>query len=180
MQCQRFRIRSRKSSLLLMEIRPLIEEDYPAVREIYLHGIASGNATFETDAPAWETWDKNHLKMCRLVAVDEQQHVLGWAALTPVSGRCVYAGVAELSVYVHQGYQGKGIGKMLLQELILESEKQNLWTLKAGIFPENQASIKMHEHCGFRQVGYQEKIGKMKNVWRNTVLMERRSKVVGL
>ena len=163
-----------------MTIQPLEKRHYPKVQEIYLHGIASGNATFETEAPSWEAWDKNHLTSCRLAAVDEQQQVLGWAALTAVSGRCVYAGVAELSVYVHRDFQGRGIGKKLLQELVLESEKQNLWTLKAGIFPENLASIKIHEQCGFRQVGYQEKIGKMKNVWRDTVLMERRSKVVGI
>lgn len=163
-----------------MRILTLTEDHYPAVKEIYLQGIASGNATFETEAPTWEAWDKSHLKACRLVAVDEQHNVLGWAALTPVSGRCVYAGVAEVSVYVHHNFQGKGIGKKLLQALILESEKQNLWTLKAGIFPENLASIKLHEQCGFRQIGYQEKIGKMKNSWRDTVLMERRSKVVGI
>ena len=163
-----------------MKIRDLLETDYPAVSEIYLHGIASGNATFETTAPDWETWDKNHLKSCRLVAVDDHEQVVGWAALAPVSGRCVYAGVAELSVYVHRDFQGKGVGKKLLQELVLESEKQNLWTLQAGIFPENKASIKIHEQCGFRQVGYHEKTGKMKSVWRDTILMERRSKVIGV
>jgi phosphinothricin acetyltransferase len=163
-----------------MEIRVLAEADYPSVKEIYLHGIASGNATFETEAPSWEVWDKNHLKTCRLVAVDDKDHMLGWAALTSVSGRCVYSGVAELSVYVHRDFQRRGIGKRLLQALILESENQNLWTLQAGIFPENKASIKIHEQCGFRQIGYHEKIGKMKDVWRNTVLMERRSKIVGI
>jgi len=163
-----------------MKIRVLLEVDYPAVSEIYLHGIASGNATFETQAPTWEAWDKNHLKTCRLVAVGDRDQVVGWAALAPVSGRCVYAGVAELSVYVHRDFQGKGIGKKLLEELVSESEKQNLWTLQAGIFPENKASIRIHEQCGFRQVGYHEKIGKMKDQWRDTVLMERRSKVIGV
>lgn len=162
-----------------MKIRALVESDYPAVKEIYLHGIASGDATFETEAPSWDIWDKNHLMSCRLVAIDGSERVLGWAALTPVSGRCVYAGVAELSVYVHRDFQGKGVGRKLLQELVSESEKQNLWTLKAGIFPENGPSIKIHEQCGFRKVGYHEKIGKMKDIWRDTILMERRSKVVG-
>jgi len=106
--------------------------------------------------------------------------VIGWAALTPVSGRCVYAGVAEVSVYVHTGHRGKGVGKKLLEELIRESEKENLWTLQAGIFPENAASLHLHEQFGFRKIGYREKIGKMKNVWRDTVLLERRSKVVGV
>lgn len=163
-----------------MKVRALLETDYPAVKEIYMHGIASGHATFETEAPGWEVWDKNHLKTCRLVALDDKDRVLGWAALTPVSGRCVYAGVAEVSVYVHRDFQGKGVGKKLLQNIVQESEKLNLWTLKAGIFPENKASIKIHEQCGFRQVGYHERIGKMKNVWRDTVLMERRSKVIGV
>jgi len=163
-----------------MKIRPLLEADYPALKEIYWHGIASGNATFETEAPTWEAWDKGHLQSCRLVAVDDHEQVVGWAALTPVSSRCVYAGVAEVSVYVHRDFRGKGIGKRLLQELIIESEKQNLWTLKAGIFPENKSSIKIHEQCGFRQVGYHEKIGKMKDMWRDTMLMERRSKTIGI
>ncbi|HTH57336.1 MAG TPA: GNAT family N-acetyltransferase [Cyclobacteriaceae bacterium] len=163
-----------------MKVRALLETDYPAVKEIYMHGIAGGHATFETEAPGWEVWDKNHLKTCRLVALDDKDRVLGWAALTPVSGRCVYAGVAEVSVYVHRDFQGKGVGKKLLQDIVQESEKQNLWTLKAGIFPENKASIKIHEQCGFRQVGYHERIGKMKNVWRDTVLMERRSKLIGV
>jgi phosphinothricin acetyltransferase len=105
--------------------------------------------------------------------------LIGWAALTPVSGRCVYAGVAEVSVYVHPNHKGKGVGKELLRELIRQSEKENLWTLQAGIFPENQASLKIHTQCGFRQVGYREKIGKMKGAWRDTVLMERRSKIAG-
>jgi phosphinothricin acetyltransferase len=120
------------------------------------------------------------LPQSRLVAVDGNEAIIGWAALTPVSGRCVYAGVAEVSIYIHQQHQGIGTGKKLLEALIHESEKQNLWTLQAGIFPENAASIALHEQCGFRKVGYRERIGKMKNVWRNTVLLERRSTVVGL
>lgn len=161
------------------KIRTLTSEDYPIIKEIYELGIQSGNATFETKAPTWNEWDQSHLATCRFFAIDEKGNGAGWGALTPVSGRCVYSGVAEVSVYVHPGFQGKGIGKKLLFELIAESEKQNIWTLQAGIFPENIASLRIHEQCGFRQVGYHEKIGKMKNVWRDTALLERRSKVVG-
>lgn len=162
-----------------IKIRSLTSEDYLIISKIYELGIQSGNATFETKAPAWAEWDQSHLATCRFIAIDELGNGLGWAALTPVSGRCVYSGVAEVSVYVHPDSQGKGIGKMLLNELIEASEKQNIWTLQAGIFPENTASLKIHEQCGFRQIGYHEKIGKMKNVWRDTCLLERRSKVVG-
>lgn len=162
-----------------IKIRTLTSEDYLMISKIYELGIQSGNATFETKAPAWAEWDQSHLATCRFIAIDEMGNGLGWAALTPVSGRCVYSGVAEVSVYVHPDFQGRGIGKMLLNELIVASEKQNIWTLQAGIFPENTASLKIHEQCGFRQIGYHEKIGKMKNVWRDTVLLERRSKVVG-
>ena len=162
-----------------MNIKPLEQTHYLQVKEIYEQGITTGNATFETQGPSWEEWDKSHMKNCRFVAVEDNENVIGWAALSSVSSRCVYSGVAELSVYVHQQQQGKGIGKKLLEALIRESEKQNIWTLQAGIFPENKASIRIHEQCGFRQIGYHEKIGKMKNVWRDTVLMERRSKVVG-
>jgi len=163
----------------VIKIRTLTSEDYLMISKIYELGIQSGNATFETKAPAWAEWDQSHLATCRFIAIDEMGNGLGWAALTPVSGRCVYSGVAEVSVYVHPDSQGRGIGKMLLNELIEASEKQNIWTLQAGIFPENTASLKIHEQCGFRQIGYHEKIGKMKNVWRDTVLLERRSKVVG-
>lgn len=163
-----------------LTFKPLTEADYPIVREIYELGIQSGNSTFQTESSPWSEWNKGHLQNCRLVAMDENGQMVGWAALTPVSGRCVYAGVAEVSVYVHPDHQGKGIGKALLKELIAESEKQNLWLLEAGIFPENKASIKIHEQNGFRKVGYREKIGKMKNVWRDTVLLERRSKIVGV
>lgn len=163
-----------------MKIVKLETSHYRAVKEIYEHGIATGNATFQTEAPSWEDWDKSHLPICRLVALDENENVMGWAALTPVSGRCVYAGVAEVSVYIHPNHQGKGIGKRLLEELIAQSEKHNLWTVQAGIFPENKASLRLHERLGFRKIGYREKIGKMKNVWRDTVLLERRSRRVGI
>ncbi len=163
-----------------MKISSLQPAHYAALKKIYELGIATGNATFETSAPTWESWDKAHLEKARLVAMDENENVIGWAALTAVSGRCVYAGVAEVSVYVHPDATGKGVGKKLLGALIRESEKENLWTLQAGIFPENAASLKIHEQCGFRKVGYREKIGKMKNVWRDTVLLERRSSLVGI
>jgi L-amino acid N-acyltransferase YncA len=163
-----------------MKIVNLEATHYNIVKEIYEQGIAAGNATFQTEAPSWEEWNKSHLPTCRLVALDENKTVIGWAALTPVSGRCVYAGVAEVSVYIHANEQGKGVGKELMEELIRQSEKNNLWTLQAGIFPENKASLKLHERLGFRKIGYREKIGKMKNVWRDTVLLERRSKKVGV
>ncbi|MEP7129180.1 MAG: N-acetyltransferase family protein [Chitinophagales bacterium] len=162
-----------------MIIELLTERHYPAVKEIYLQGIATGRATFETTAPAWEDWNNAHLKHCRFVAT-EVETVAGWAALTPVSGLCVYAGVSEVSVYVHTAARGKGIGKMLLQKLITESELHHIWTLQAGIFPENTASIQLHNSLGFRLVGYREKVGKMNDRWRDTILLERRSTITGI
>ena len=153
--------------------------DWGAVRAIYCEGIATGNATFETDAPAWEAWDKGHLRACRLVARADDQ-VVGWAALSPVSGRCVYAGVAEVSIYVSASARGQGIGRALLAALVEASERAGLWTLQAGIFPENAASLALHRAHGFREVGRRERIGQMNGVWRDVVFMERRSKVVGI
>lgn len=161
-----------------MEIRPLTEKDYPDLKRIYLEGIATGNATFETEAPSWEKWDQNHTLHSRFIAV-ENNLVLGWAALSPVSGRCVYAGVAEVSVYIGSNNKGKGLGKMLLMHLIKSSEENQIWTLQAGVFPENEASLNLHLKHGFRILGKREKIGKMKDTWRDTVLLERRSKIVG-
>jgi phosphinothricin acetyltransferase len=160
-------------------IEPMQPADWETVRAIYRAGIATGNATFETDAPDWVIWDEKHLKECRLVARQAEQ-ILGWAALSPVSSRCVYAGVAEVSVYVGAAARGHGVGKALLQALVSESERAGLWTLQAGIFPENTASIVLHKACGFREVGYRERIGQMNGVWRDTVLLERRSAVVGV
>ena len=162
-----------------MNIRPLLTVHWDQVKAIYESGIATGNATFQTSAPSLEDWDLAHSKVCRLVAA-EQDLILGWAALTPVSGRCVYAGVAEVSIYVAEAARGKGIGTQLLQSLIRESEAHGFWTLQAGIFPENTASILLHERQGFRQIGYREKIGQMNGLWRDTVLLERRSKIVGI
>lgn len=157
-----------------MEIRSMLPQDWEAVKKIYEEGIATGNATFQTEAPSWEDWDKAHAPSPRLIA-EENNEVLGWAAITPVSGRCVYAGVGEVSVYVSANARGKGVGKKLLQSLIEESEKENYWTLQAGIFPENKASLSLHESVGFRTIGIREKIGKMNGVWRDTVLLEKRS-----
>ena len=162
-----------------MRIVAIKELHYPRIREIYELGIATGNATFQTEAPSWEEWNKKHLPSGRIVAVDESEVVMGWAALTPVSDRCVYAGVAEVSIYIHPDHQGKGLGRELMEELIRASEEAGLWTLQAGIFPDKKASLRLHDLVGFRKVGYREKIGKMKNVWRDTVLLERRSQNVG-
>jgi len=150
-------------------------DDWSAVRSIYLEGIRTGNATFETDAPEWSKWDSVHLPCCRLVERNGGA-IVGWAALSPVSRRAVYAGVAEVSVYVTGSQQGKGTGSRLLRRLICESETEGIWTLQAGIFPENVASIDLHKKFGFREVGRREKIGQLNGVWRDVVLMERRSK----
>ncbi len=163
----------------MVTIEKMKDDDWEAVRRIYLDGIQTGHATFEQNAPEWESWNKNHLKEPRLIAREDGK-ILGWAALTPVSGRCVYAGVAEVSVYVSAEARGMGVGKKLLQKLADESEAENLWTLQAGIFPENTASVKIHEDCGFRLVGRRERIGKMNGEWRDTLLLERRSNKTGI
>jgi len=149
--------------------------DWDSVLEIYRQGMKTGNATFETKIPDWESWDKIHLKNCRLVA-KAMDEIVGWCALSQVSRRHVYRGVAEVSVYVAETARGKGIGKYLLQTLMKESEQTAIWTLQAGIFPENQVSITLFKSCGFREVGIREKIGEMNDVWRDVVLLERRSK----
>ena len=160
-------------------VEPMRDSDWPEVRAIYLEGIETGNATFETDAPAWEAWNSAHMREPRLIAREGSGRVLGWAALTPVSGRCVYAGVGDLSVYVANAARERGIGQALLRALIDASEQAGIWTLQAGIFPENLASLKLHRRCGFREVGRREKIGSLKGVWRDVLLLERRSRVVG-
>ncbi len=163
----------------MVTIRPMISSDWQAVSRIYTEGIETGFATFETDLPSYDTWNQNHLKSCRLVA-ERGNKVAGWAALSPVSGRCVYGGVGEVSVYVGKDFRAMGIGKLLMRHLILESEKQGLWTLQAGIFPENTGSIKLHEIVGFRKIGFREKVGKLHGAWKDNLLFERRSKKVGL
>jgi phosphinothricin acetyltransferase len=162
-----------------IDIRAMCSDDWPAVRNIYSEGIATGNATFETEIPEWERWDQGHLQDCRLVAQDSQQ-ILGWAALSPVSSRGVYSGVAEVSVYVAAETRGRGVGKMLLQSLVELSERCGMWTLQAGIFPENAASIGLHKSCGFREVGLRRKLGQRGGVWRDVLLLERRSSSVGI
>jgi L-amino acid N-acyltransferase YncA len=172
-------------------ILPMPPELWPAVREIYREGIATGNATFETELPDWEKWDAGHRKDCRLVALApfeedselivplENLIVLGWAALSPVSARRVYAGVAEVSVYVAAAARGRGVGKALLQALEQESEANGIWTLQAGIFPENTASIALHQSCGFQKVGVRSRIGQLSGTWRDVLLLERRSAIIG-
>jgi len=164
-----------------MEItfKTMTANDWKSVAEIYKQGIETGNATFQQEIPTWNDWDNGHIKSCRIVACMENE-IVGWAALSSVSARKVYAGIAEVSIYVANKYRGHGIGYKLLEKTITESESENFWTLQVGIFPENQASLHIHKKLNFREIGYRERIGKMNGTWRNTVLLERRSKIVGL
>ena len=148
--------------------------DWPHVASIYAAGIATRNATFETEVPAWEDWDAAHLADHRFVAVEEGR-VVGWVALTRYSDRGCYAGVTDLSVYVDPAAQGRGVGRSLLEHLMADAEAAGIWTLQAGIFPENEASLALHRRCGFRVVGTRERIGALDGVWRDVVLLERRS-----
>jgi len=159
-------------------IEPMTPDDWEQVRGIYAEGIRSGNATFETSAPNWEEWDRAHLPFCRLVARSHGA-VVGWAALSPVSGRKAYAGVAEASIYVSEKAQGKGIGTALQEELTRQSEAHGIWTLQGVVFPENTASLALLKKTGFREVGRRERISKLEGRWRDTILLERRSPVVG-
>ena len=160
-------------------IKPLQKEHWEQVKQIYESGIATGIATFETTTPSWEKWNNAHLVFGRLVAI-ENNEVAGWTALSPVSSRCVYSGVAEVSVYVADNHKGKGIGKLLLQKLITESESNGIWTLQAGIFTDNDSSVKLHEKVGFRVIGHRVKIGKLNDIWKDNYILERRSKIVGI
>ncbi len=164
--------------MTLFEIAPMTQQHWPAVREIFAQGIATRNATFETAVPSWDEWDSRHLTACRLVALNGET-VLGWAALSPVSTRQVYCGVAEVSIYIDENARGQGIGAALLAALIAESERNGIWTLQAGILAENSVSIHLHAKAGFRIIGTRERIASLDGQWRNTVLMERRSPVVG-
>ena len=161
---------------VIEKMRP---EHWPRVHAIYLEGVATGQATFETEAPGWERWDSSHLPFARLVALADGGRVAGWAALGPVSSRKVYEGVAEVSVYVGEGFRGRGLGRALLEALVRESEAAGVWTLQASVFPENAASVALHLACGFREVGRRERVGRLRGVWRDTLLLERRSRVVG-
>lgn len=160
-------------------VRVLTQKDWFLVSAIYEAGIATQNATFQTEAPTWEDWDKAHRKDNRLVAVHNEK-VIGWAALSPVSARPVYAGVTEVSIYIDPDFRGKGVGDILMNSLIRETENSGIWTLQSGVFPENKASIKLHLKHGFRQLGTKEHIGKMNGTWRDVVMLERRSKTVGI
>ena len=162
-------------------IKPLEASDWERVKEIYLEGLATGDATFETKAPTQIDWDNGHLRCCRIAAVEmPATQLVGWAALSPVSVREAYKGVSEVSVYVAASARGKGVGRALLQRLIEEANGNQIWTLQASIFPENVPSLMLHESLGFRTVGHRERIAKLNGVWRDTVVLERRSDVVGL
>lgn len=164
---------------MVMNIRHMTPSDWPQVKDIYEEGIKSKNATFETQAPTYEKWMEAAHPQCHLVAEEDSQ-VLAWAKVLFTSARPVYAGVGEVSIYVHPCAKGKGVGGELLHELIAESEQQGFWTLKAVIFPENEASINLHKKCGFRVVGTHERMGKMDGIWRDNIVMERRSTNVGI
>jgi L-amino acid N-acyltransferase YncA len=163
------------ADLIVDAMRP---EDWPAVRRIYEQGIATGHATFETEAPDWAAWDESHLPDQRMVARMDGE-VMGWVALAPVSRRPVYRGVAEVSVYVAEEARGKGIGRALLSGIVETSERAGIWTLQTGIFPENESSLGLHRSLGFRPVGLRERIGRQRGVWRDVILLERRSLSVG-
>jgi L-amino acid N-acyltransferase YncA len=161
-----------------VNIEPMTASDWESVRRIYEEGLATGNATFETTCPGWEEWNARHHSFCRLIARSGHA-VNGWAALSPVSSRAVYAGVAEVSIYVTEAHRGQGAGTALMGVLVIASEAAGLWTLQASIFPENTASIALHQRHGFRAVGKRERIGCLSGEWRDTVLLERRSSTSG-
>ena len=165
-----------KKKITIREMRP---DDWPTVALIYKLGMDTGVATFEESVPEYEQWDTSHLKICRLVAIIEGQ-IAGWAALSPVSSRCVYGGVAELSVYINPSFWGNGVGSTLLKQLIASSENKGYWSLQAGVFPQNTASIALHKKLGFREIGYREKIAKKDGIWYDNILLERRSKKIGI
>ncbi|MFT8316571.1 MAG: N-acetyltransferase family protein [Clostridium sp.] len=163
------------------KIDEMKESDWEQVAKIYLEGINTGKATFQTEVPTFENWNNGHIASCRLVARSVENDILGWAALSPTSSRCVYAGVAEVSIYIGENYRGLGIGKNLFNSLIKRSEEEGFWTLQSGIIRENTASIELHKKCGFKLVGIREKIAKMSNgVWHDVAFMERRSNKVGI
>jgi L-amino acid N-acyltransferase YncA len=158
-------------------VRPLVSGDWPEVARIYAEGIATRNATFETELPSWDEWDATHLREHRFVA-QEDGDVLGWIALAPISTRCCYAGVAEISAYVTERSRGRGVGATLLEAVVKSTESAGIWTLETGVFPENKASLALLTRFGFREVGVRERIGKLDGVWRDVVFLERRSEVI--
>ena len=162
-----------------MNIRNMQSLDWDEVSRIYKQGIETGFATFEQQVPSYENWDETHVKSCRLVA-EEAGKVLGWAALSHVSSRCVYGGVAEVSVYIGAQSRGKGVGKALLKKLITESENAGFWTIQSGIFPENASSIALHEKVGFRFIGKRERVAKIHGIWKDNLLFEKRSDKIGI
>jgi L-amino acid N-acyltransferase YncA len=167
-----------ESGQMAVEIVRMSAAHWEQVRQIYVEGLATSQATFETEAPSWAKWEAGHLPLTRLVAISDDL-VIGWAALSAVSARAVYSGVAEVSVYVGASWRGKGIGRALLERLIEVSEEHGIWTLQASIFPENRGSLALHRNCGFREVGRRERIAKLRGAWRDTILLERRSRAVG-
>jgi L-amino acid N-acyltransferase YncA len=160
-------------------IRTMLATDWESVANIYKQGIDTGMATFETKVPTFEMWDKAHLSYCRFVA-ESTTEIIGWVALSPVSNRCVYGGIAEISVYISENSRGKGLGKLLIEHVISASEQEGIWTLQSGIFPTNYGSIKIHEAAGFRMIGKRERVGKLHGQWVDNVLFERRSSIVGI
>ncbi len=162
-----------------IDIKQMSAKDWPEVARIYEAGIATKNATFQTKAPDWDSWNSAHRKDCRFIAIHNNK-IVGWIALSNVSGRCVYSGVAEVSVYVDSEFHGNGIGNLLMDTMIKESESNGIWTLQAGIFPENYSSLKLHHKHGFRTIGTREHLGKMDDIWRDVSILERRSKTVGI
>ena len=160
-----------------VEIQNFTKQDWPEVSKIYKEGIDTGIATFETEIPDWDRWDQSHITTCRLKAVINNETV-GWAALSPTSSRKVYKGVAEVSIYITSKYRNLGIGKLLLTNLIIESEKEGFWTLQASIFSKNHASVKLHTNVGFRIIGYREKVAKLNHIWYDNTILERRSKKI--
>lgn len=164
----------------MISIDPMTAADWPRVRRIYAEGIGSGNATLEAVAPAWPAWDEGHRQDCRLVARDAE-HVLGWVALSPISSRSAYDGVAWVGIYVAAAAQGRGIGRALLDEVVRASEAAGIWTLQSGVLAENTASLALHAGAGFRRIGVLERRGRdAAGRWRDVVLLERRSAIVGL
>ena len=162
-----------------LEIKPLVQDHWKRVKEIYENGIATGHATFQLEAPAnWEQWDGGHLAHSRFVAVIGEE-VVGWVALSPTSARACYKGVCEVSIYVDSDSRGKGVGNLLMAAVIESSESNGVWSLYSSTFPENEASIFLQKKFGFREIGYKEKVAQLNGVWRNTVLLERRSEIVG-